>query len=856
MQSLHRVSASDLQRFLESPEELLGESEEMQIAIASFSETPRSLLEILVNSDYSAVVEVARLHVNLAGTLGDYQETIAEELRNLDLGQNDRLAVELMQFAPVAPCFLSEWVPERRLIEGLQNEYMPLRYRLQLLERLSQSDKLEARLVVAESLETPVALLELLAGDLELAVRLTVESNDNCPLSVVELVKNQHDVASDWDADVEQLRELGESRWSWIRLTVAQNPFAGEDVLMKLATDELFIIRLAVAKNPETNEEALNDLFSGCKSVIRKRDNLPASILERFFQEAAIEDVLDEEYDYLYFFLEQQNTPNWILVELANVDLEALRAKAIARTDYSPVIESLDRCLKYETGFLTEIAKHPQVSADILEGLVNYPNPDLKLAVASHHKTPEALKLHLFEELAVHSDERIRVKVAEDANTPVSVLETLGKNEFYQPKLLREIRRVLTSEYAADADSFKGITDFTMSCIKHEVLYPAGISVEIERWMKIIESPEILEVMNQTVTEAETTHKLTPVMAQLMPQWTRMLSKLSEDLIKRVVFNINTILGIINSEIKIDSRKRSVAVALVGNPSTPLWLRERLQVQLTQPPDKKGRYRYDRDMRIAIAYNPLTSEEKRIEYLQQALTYGWEGIAINHKTPVSILEQIYQSNPRSIENTIKNNNAPVSVFRQSLQQEGIRTLVLIARNPNTPKELLEELALNYQSPKALHTQKIRKEALKNPNFTTVDVYKIKLKLEAREKTAKAYKLIEKRNNNRNTSPQKTFSTPNTQQSPTLQSFPRNYNPETDDLSTLLTEYAQSNNAFVRFITLLHPLTPQQTLTQAANSASWLERYAVAQNESTPLETRSILARDGNRIVRAAANHNL
>ncbi|AFY57664.1 hypothetical protein Riv7116_5281 [Rivularia sp. PCC 7116] len=132
---LLQISASDLQIFLETPEELLTESEEMQIAVASFADTPRSLLEILLNSDYSAVVEAARLHVNFAGTLEDYQETIAEVLRNLDLGQNDRLAVELMRFAPVAPCFLSEWVPQRRLIQGLQNEYMPLRYRLQLLER-------------------------------------------------------------------------------------------------------------------------------------------------------------------------------------------------------------------------------------------------------------------------------------------------------------------------------------------------------------------------------------------------------------------------------------------------------------------------------------------------------------------------------------------------------------------------------------------------------------------------------------------------------------------------------------------------------------------------------------------------
>ncbi|MEL7243855.1 MAG: hypothetical protein AAGM40_16200 [Cyanobacteria bacterium J06573_2] len=102
MQSLHRISASDLQRFLETPEELLTESEEIQIAVASFIETPRSLLEVLINSDYSSVVEVVRLHVNFAVTLGDYQD-VAKVLRNRDLGQNERLAVELMQFAPVAP---------------------------------------------------------------------------------------------------------------------------------------------------------------------------------------------------------------------------------------------------------------------------------------------------------------------------------------------------------------------------------------------------------------------------------------------------------------------------------------------------------------------------------------------------------------------------------------------------------------------------------------------------------------------------------------------------------------------------------------------------------------------------------
>ncbi|MBN3943069.1 MAG: hypothetical protein V7L21_17285 [Nostoc sp.] len=44
-----------------------------------------------------------------------------------------------------------------------------------------------------------------------------------------------------------------------------------------------------------------------------------------------------------------------------------------------------------------------------------------------------------------------------------------------------------------------------------------------------------------------------------------------------------------------------------------------------------------------------------------------------------------------------------------------------------------------------------------------------------------------------------------QTSPTLRGLNRLYNPSTDDLVSILAEYASSENAFVRLVTLLHPL---------------------------------------------------
>ncbi|BAY81083.1 leucine rich repeat variant [Calothrix parasitica NIES-267] len=871
MRSLYRISASDLQRYLETPEELLTESEEIQIAVASFIETPRSLLEVLVNSDYSSVVEVARLHVNFAGT-----ETIAEMLQNRNLGQNDRLAVELMQFAPVAPCFLSEWVPESRLIQGLQNEYMPLRYRLQILERLSQSDKLEPRLIVAESSETPVSLLELLAGDLELAVRLTVEANDNCPSEVVELVKSQHDLANDWDGDVERLRELGGSRWSWIRLTVAQNPFAPEDVLMNLATDELFKVRLGVGKNPNssarvlgvlaeesdkeiqvavvehlnTTEEMLHQLFSSCKYEIQKRDNLPVSILERFYREAATDKPW--EHQYLNLLLRQVNTPTWILAELAsNVDIEELTAKAIVRQDSSPVVKDLETFLGYETGFLTDIAKHPQVSVDILEKLTQYPSSQLKFTIVENPKTPEELRVSLLQELSVNSKVNIKIKIASNPQTPIIILEQLA-NKSYKLNGTEE----LLCELAPD------ITPNLLKQIKTFIY--KGQSPEMILWgLRQFTADSTMEEWNDLENSLNESERETlKYLANQEPhgEWEGRNTSQTRSKLRRPSFdnpelakNLNTLDGLmylVNTQYNRDRTNQEIVAALLGNPSVPVNLRERLWEQHKITPDDESEYLEDWDMRMAVAFNPQTSEEQRVEYLQQLLSnqvshIGWfagekidRRIAKNPLTPKSILEFIIENIRRGIYDVLENPNAPISILRQAAQNDNSTIQELIIKNPNTPKDLLEELTSGQI-------------LLQNQNLTPLDIYKNYLEQQSEQQIEKAQRLMSKRNSN-----QRILRQSSSKQTPTLQSLPRIYNSNNDDLPTVLTEYIDSDNPFIRFVTLLHPLTPEEILTQAANSASWLERYAVAENQSTPSEIRLILARDANRIVKAAANQNL
>ena len=726
MQSLHRISASDLQIFLESPEELLRESEEMQMAIASFPDTSRSLLEILINSEYSAVVEAARLHVNLAGTLGDYQEIFAEVLRNLDLGQNDRLAVELMQFAPVAPCFLSEWVPARRLIQGLQNEYMPLRYRLQLLERLSQSDKLEARLVVAESSEAPVALLELLAGDLELAVRLTVESNDNCPLEVVELLKSQHDVANDWDADVERLRELGESRWSWIRLTVAQNPFAPEDVLMKLATDEEFRIRLAVVKNPNstarvlsvlaeeslrlmqvavaehpnTGEETLHKLFAGYKSEIEKRNDLPRSILERFYR--------DKSYKSSYLFFSNDNTPTWILAELANIDLEEVRADAIARKDSSPIIKTVEEWVEDGTNFLADIAKHPQASVEMLQYLSQYSNPHIKFAVAENPKAPEELRISLLGQLSINSKANIRIKIASNPQTPIVILEQLA-NASYKLDGMEDLFRLLAPVITANL--LKKIQEFIDKNQSPElILFWLNQGIEfrdsvLEEWTTLVNSlnqseKETLEYLANQESPLDWEGRYT---ARKRSNKRRGFSFSNDELTKNHYILVG-LMHLANTQYNRDRINQEVVAALLGNPSLSVYLRERLWEQYKITPDNERDYLEDFDIRLALANNPQVPEAERINYFQEIISKNPDyarKIARDARTPANVLEQLLEI--ENCKGEIANNPAiPEYLLRRIADERKEYLWRNLAENPSTPIDLLY-LFLNEKVEKTVYS---------------------------------------------------------------------------------------------------------------------------------------------------------
>lgn len=237
-------------------------------------------------------------------------------------------------------------------------------------------------------------------------------------------------------------------------------------------------------------------------------------------------------------------------------------------------------------------------------------------------------------------------------------------------------------------------------------------------------------------------------------------------------------------------------------------------------------YETDRDALAAVIDNPnMTPElfERLATHLDPAvlrLVAASPNCSTEVLEQVALIEMMSHGNSKDVISKIAANLNTTETTLSRLAQASTSTIrAAVAANAKTPLSVLDELAQDERP-------EVRQAVAKNPNISEA------LKVQLREFLPQS-------------------SAPGTGSS-TLQGLPRIYNPQTDDLANVLTDYAQSENAFVRFVALFHPLTPVKVLQQGARSRFWLERCAVAENAATPAAIRQPLAQDSNRIVRAAA----
>jgi hypothetical protein len=857
MQPLQSIETGLLQQLLAQNSLALEQSIDIQLALAQDPSTPREILEILVNQADAVVSESASQHINWASELtGGWRSEINQILESAQLGQNDRLAVELLKIGPVPPQLLSKWVPATYLLEGLRNPHMPLHYRLQLLERLAQESTLEPRLQVVESSETPAGVIEQLLGDLELPIRLAAKVNSNCPPDLIKLYEGHESMASDWNTDQEQLAFLGKSRWAKVRLAVAQNPSAGQEILMQLANDSCYPIQLAVAQNPlagqevlrqfandscdtiqlavaqniatpenilhllashpkhniqaavaqhlNATEEIFHQLFPIQKSILRNLKNLPVSLIQRFFDERDTSIPLWKDCDLHSLAIWQQNTMPSILTQLIN-SAEIILPHKI---DYS------DASINNLVGLLVRIVNHPNLTEEHLNKLSEHSDEELQLLVAQHLLTKIEVKKRLLKNLCENSHPSIQVKIASDLNTPQEILELMAQRESGLSQLLNEIRRVIISDYPLNARSYEAYYDEIMSKLKHELFTPVGYFVEVDRWMTLIGRTDLLACMMNTSDN------------QISFHFAKILPKLNESSLSKFAEVFCGILTEISKSVS-SSKHINTSIELISNPNTPKHLREILtsQIQTRQFTSRKyypasGMIEEEGRLLVALANNHQVPDNERQSYFQ-ILTNEPSGrllLAKESRTPASILEKIFANDPQPslIESLAKNPSTPGHILQQIGENSQEIFWYAIIKNPNTPLSVLQHYA--QQDPKSFGINYTRNDLIvEYPKVSNLDNYRFTLWKVQEKEIQKANEILARRPNS----------------------------------PYALAQILERGDQKAKIIAARNSQTPIAVLRQLAKDSDDTVRHLVSQNPNLPHSDLIVLASDSIPTVRSA-----
>jgi hypothetical protein len=678
---------------------------------------------------------------------------------------------------------------------------------------------------------------------------------------LVKLVTGQHEVASNWDTDTQQLDNLSNSNWDWIRLAVAQNPSASEATLLKLAEDQAFKIQSLNKGNHGVREAVLKNPNIDCLTLYK----IKLQIQEKKENDKANQ-ILAKRTDSPYALARGLETGD------RNVKISA------AKNPKTP-IQVLEQLAKDQDETVRSVmAQNQNLPLNILLELAEDFSVRIRLNLAhknnySKIKTP----IPLLEKLAKDESEQVRAKVAEHSDTPVELLVQLANDSSIKICYSLTKNQNTSVEILEFLGVEKGIADAynkktpgnALAAVVENTLKKS--SREQERIFKfLLRNLEGSQMPASTLEKLATNktswirsnvahHRNTPCSA---------LEKMIDDKYEPVLWGIarnpNSSPQLL--ERLLNQNYETVAGAMVERNEIPTNVMEKLlenKSQYVRQPvvsksnlpvklaEKTIATEPEESVLISLARNPILTTELLTQFVQHSnanicktlvnhpnLTLEhWQKLADNPNlkvrqaiaskinAPINILETLAQDNVTDVRVEVAGNNKTPSQVLEQLSQDTEATVrTKVAGNSNTQINILEILAED-------ESVEVRR-AVAN-NFNTPEVIKNSLK-DLLPATKSNNQII----------------------SPTLRGLSRIYNPDTDDLPRLLSEYTNSDVAFVKFVSLLHPLTPKEILEAGVNSVSWLERYAIADNPNTPTEIKQQLTQDSNQIVRAVARDKL
>ncbi len=307
--------------------------------------------------------------------------------------------------------------------------------------------------------ESPDRLAEL-AFDDDWDVRCEVAGNENTPSdALVELASDEdwqvrQEVASNPSAPPDILAELAQDREVDVRRSVADNPSTLDETLAELILDDDKGVRRNVAGNPNATLEILTVAMGDEDEYVRKaaRENLLTPGLERvrkhskvigfgepdadyedgkkfcFDIERAteiIEEAMEDRFPYAYWTVVDggEGSDDWNLAVRGNgretpTDEEEEYAFKVAEDMLT------DPDFWFEVTEPVDLVYDENTSSEILAGLIDNENVEIRRAVAHHYNASE----EILRRLAMDEDAGVRKTVAYMTDSS-DVLAQLARDE-------------------------------------------------------------------------------------------------------------------------------------------------------------------------------------------------------------------------------------------------------------------------------------------------------------------------------------------------------------------------------------------------------------------------------------------
>ncbi|MBW4602403.1 MAG: hypothetical protein KME29_23270 [Calothrix sp. FI2-JRJ7] len=497
----------------------------------------------------------------------------------------------------------------------------------------------------------------------------------------------------------------------------------------------------------------------------------------------------------------------------------------------------------------------------------------VRRGVAYHPNTPT----YVLSQLAEESDDILNIAIALNHNTSANIFNKIISNKLHSHKYLSIIEAIMCNRNASEK---------TLALIlKHNEDY---------HLVKLI-------AYHPNVTE------------NLLD---KLVSTKSNAVITAVATSVKTPVSLLMRLAKMHNN--SIRMAVASNPNTPKELQLELEACTNKAFSKKSIKNHRKQLigaanlqiradniakqnGLGFVFQEQNSkvflrlaQQNHYSIKQEAIINLYQFIIVNNHVSTQFLEQAAKiPNPALEAGIIRHPNTSIEILKLFTKHRQANIRLLITKNPKTPiniiKIFLEDKdKLVRESALAVYLQSLSEE--KDINFieqlqivqdinTMSDLLDKILSskwLIIRERVAlhpntsidTLIKLAEDKARDVQLAVAQNANTPDEILEKLAHRHKWNTDIHTVAVKNLISRRSKQASKFIgkyikdcpfslsRLFALLHPLAPTYLLIKNYRSSYWLERYAIAQNPSTPNYILEFLMQDANRIVRAAAKANI